>query len=87
MDQTIARKIPAQSELTKSKSANAALYGLTVDEYSSACQDWLENEGFDGEGNAYDNVYQWLTLPHNRNIETDLIDGGRGAGTFGQKVD
>ena len=83
---TIASNIPQRDQLTNSKSANAALYGLSAAEYVSACHDWLENEGYDGSGNAYEDVYEWLTTPHGE-MHPDDYDGGRGIGSLGQPID
>jgi len=64
MMNTIAKRFPDKSELTKSVSENAALYGLTVMEYKQACEDWLQNGGYDESGRSYDMPHDWLTLPH-----------------------
>jgi hypothetical protein len=72
----IARRVPKREEITKSISKNAALYGLSVEEYKSACSDWLGSEGYDGYGNAYEDVYEWLTITHGRQTpekETGLM--------------
>lgn len=81
---TIAHNIPDRSELTSSVSQNAALYGLTVEEYRAACKMWLEEEGYDDCGGAYNDVHEWLTIPHGK-PPSDPIDGGRSAGAMGQQ--
>ena len=80
----IARRVPRRKELTKSVLENAKLYGLTVEEYRQSCLDWLQNEGYDEWGNEYNDVYEWLTIPHApRHPKDDPFDGGRGAGMLG----
>lgn len=62
----IAKRIPAENEPTAGpKAVIAATFGLTAEEFNSAMMSFLENEGFDGDGNEFKNLYDWLTLPHN----------------------
>lgn len=62
----IAKKIPSENDPTAGPVAViAATFGLTVDEFQAAQRAYVENEGFDGDGNEYETLHDWLTLPHN----------------------
>ena len=63
---TIAKRIPSENEsVAGPRSQVASVYGLSVEEFNAAYQDFVENEGFDGDGNEYQNLHEWLTFPHN----------------------
>lgn len=62
----IARRIPGENEVVAGKWADVApKYGLTVEEIKAAHRAFIENEGFDGQGNEYETFHDWLTLLHN----------------------
>jgi len=65
---TIAKRIP-EIPASGKKSEVAVAYGLTTEELSRAMQDFLQNEGFDGEGNEYHSLHDWLTKPHGKFID------------------
>lgn len=63
----IAKRIPREDEPTAGRPADIApLFGLSLDEFNNARRAFLESEGFDGDGNEYENLFDWLTIPHNR---------------------
>ena len=65
----IAKRIPELKERSGKRSEVAAAYGLTVEQFSQASMDFLQNEGYDGSGNEYQTLHDWLTQDHNRGSE------------------
>lgn len=63
---TIAKRIPTDTELKacRRRSELAEAYGLTLDEFNKADLAFLENEGYDSQGNEYDTLHQWLIRGH-----------------------
>lgn len=56
----IAKKIPPPEQRRGKRIDVAAAYGLTVDEYNCAATDFLQNEGYDSNGNEYATLHDWL---------------------------
>ena len=72
---TIAKIIPENVKAGKISEV-APQYGLTVEEFRGAMYDWQQNEGFDGDGNEYETLHDWLTIPHNtRHDNTPYMKG------------
>lgn len=62
----IAKRVPGENESVAGRWSDVApKYGLTVKEARAAYRDFVENEGFDGDGNEFGTFHDWLTLPHN----------------------
>ena len=65
----IAKRIPDVNECKGKKSDVAKAYGLTIEEFSIASLDFLQNEGFDSNGNEYDTLHDWLLGNHKEIID------------------
>ena len=62
----IARRIPNENDPTAGSYAVVAqAYGLTEAELRQAALDWQNCEGFDGDGNEYETLHDWITQEHN----------------------
>jgi len=64
----IARIIP-ERPVNGKKSEVAQAYGLSIEELSRAMSNFLQGEGFDAMGNEYDNLHDWLTIPHGEFVD------------------
>lgn len=71
----IARKIPTNPK-AGTYAYVAEQYGLTERELREAEYDFVNCEGFDGQGNEYANLHEWLTIEHNtRRDNTPFMKG------------
>lgn len=64
----IAKRVPPVDQRSGKKPEVAAAYGLTVSEFSRAQMDYLQNEGYDGMGNEYETLHDWLTVTHRNEV-------------------
>ena len=64
----IAKRIPTDAETRGNRADVAAAYGLTLIEFNNAAADWICSEGYDGMGNEYETLHDWLTGKHQDNI-------------------
>lgn len=68
VSKAIARIIP-EEPVSGKKSEVAMAYGLTIDELNRAMNNFLQSEGYDGEGNEYNSLHDWLTIPHGEFVD------------------
>ena len=67
----IAKRVPEINERSGKRKDVSKAYGLSVEEFSQASLDFLQNEGCDSNGNEYNTLHDWLVGNHSRNEQAD----------------
>ena len=62
----IAKRIPTGDEKRGTRTAVAAAYGLTLDEFNAADADFVCSEGYQPNGDECDTLHDWLTYEPRR---------------------
>ena len=66
----------------------AARHGISLSTLRDRWMDFVENEGYTGDGEAHETFGDYLDYVYRLRVRnSEPFDGGRGAGSMGQQID
>ncbi len=79
---------PKQTRKGMTNGQLAAKYGISLETLRERWMDFVENEGYTGDGEAHETFGDYLDYVYRLRIQNqEQFDGGRGAGSMGQPID